>query len=94
MDTPKPGDRITTFTGDQGVVLRHNRLDKQSLIIWPDKWGRLPVNTNNGAGLSLHQSNLTVTDPAPTAGTPPRQPNQTLAATATGPAATRPRVQR
>lgn len=93
MDIPQPGDRIRTFTGHLGVVLRPNRLDHESLIVWPDTWGRPPVNTTDGPGMSLHHTSLTLLTTAPAKTTPP-PPNPTLAATANQAAAPRPGVQR
>lgn len=75
------GDRVRTPNSGDATVIRPNRLDPDSWIVWPDSWGRCPANTTNGPGMSLRARNLSRLEP-PQPRQPPRQPNASLARTA------------
>jgi hypothetical protein len=53
-----PGDRVRTTTGDPATVIRSNRLDPDKSVIWPDRWGQLPKDLNNGPGMCLRNDTL------------------------------------
>lgn len=76
-----PGDRVRTANSGEATVIRPNRLDPDSWIVWPDTWGRRPVNTDDGPGMSQRAASLTRLETAVTS-TQPRRPNPSLVATA------------
>lgn len=69
------GDRVQTPSGDSATMIRPNRLDPDKSIIWPDRWGQLPKNLNNGPGMCLRNDSLKRITPTPT----PQQRRQPVA---------------
>ena len=59
------GDRVQTPSGDPATMIRPNRLDPDKSIIWPDRWGQLPKNLNNGPGMCLRNDTLKQLTPPP-----------------------------
>lgn len=76
-----PGDRVRTANSGEAIVLRPNRLDPDSWIVWPDSWGRRPVDIGDGPGMSQRATTLTRLESG-VAPTRPRRPNPSLVANA------------
>lgn len=59
------GDRVRTQSGAAATVIRPNRLDADKSVLWPDRWGQLPVNRTSGNGVCLRNDTFQRVTPPP-----------------------------